>query len=115
MNRPLRNICLIFFAATYFAASQVTVLSIVAAWYSTTADSALATHAGFSRDLGVPAWTPRTHALVFQNPELSQGVPASPFLYPAQRTYRVIDAERSPERYVAFYYSDLCNKAPPRS
>ncbi len=113
MKRPLKNILTVLFAAAYFAASQVTVLSIVSAWYSTAADSTVATRKGPSKEFGIPSWTPRTHLLVTQHPEVSQGIPASPFLYPAERVYRVIQAPHSPERYVASYFSELCNKAPP--
>ena len=115
MPGSLKNILLVLFTAAYFAASQVTVLSIVTAWYSTTADAAVAAHKGPSRDFGVPFWTPRTHLLVFQHPELSQGVPSSPFLYPTERAYRIIEAESAPECYTAAYFSELCNKAPPQA
>ena len=115
MSRPLRNILLVLFAAAYFAASQITVLSILSAWYSTAGDSAVAMHKGPTKDLGYPSWTPRTHLLVFQHPELSQGIPSSPFLYPSDRAYRIILAERAPECYVAYYYSEFCNKAPPQA
>lgn len=113
MKRPLKNILPVLIAAAYFAASQVTVISIVSAWYSTAADTAVATHKGPSKEFGIPSWTPRTHLLAIQHPEVSQGIPASPFLYPAQRAYSVIRAQHSPERYVASYFSELCNKAPP--
>jgi hypothetical protein len=115
MKLPARNILLILFAAAYFAATQVTVIAIVSAWYSTTADSAVAAHKGPTKDPGVPSWTPRTHLLVFYHPELSQACSGSPFLYPAVRAYRTIQAEYTPECSPASYYSELCNKAPPQA
>ncbi len=115
MSKPLKNILLVLFAGAYFAASQVTVLSIVSTWYSTSADFGLATHKGPMKDFGIPSWTPRTHLLVFHYPELSQSVPASAFLYPADGAYRIIQAEESPECPAASYYSELCNKAPPQA
>lgn len=115
MRKPLRDIALILFAAAYFAASQITVLSIISAWYSTADDSAVAMQKGMTRDLGFPSWAPRTHLTVFQHPDLSQSVPASPFLYPAERTYRVLQLEDTPECPVSSYFSELCNKAPPRA
>jgi hypothetical protein len=115
MKQPARNILLVLFAAAYFAATQMTVIAIVSAWYSTAADSAVAAHRGPSRDLGVPSWTPRTHPLVFHHAELSQGVPASPFHYPSQQTYRIIQAEDSPGHSLASYFAELCNKAPPQA
>jgi hypothetical protein len=115
MSKPLKNIFLVLFAAAYFAASQVTVLSILSAWYSTAADSAVAMHKGPAKDPGFPSWTPRTHLLVFPHPELSQGVASSPFLYPLERAYRINPAEQAPGCYVAYYYSEFCNKAPPQA
>ncbi len=114
MKKHLKDIFLILFTAAYFAASQITVLSIISAWYSTTDNSAVAMHKGMTRDLGLPSWTPRTQLIVAQHPELSQSVPTSPFLYPVDRAYRVLQLKDAVECPVASYYSELCNKAPPR-
>lgn len=115
MARTLKDMMLILFAAAYFAASQITVITILSSWYSTGGNSTVAMHGGSTRDFGVPSWTPRTHVPLFQHPDLSPGVPSSPFLYPAQRAYRLIQVQQPPADYSAYYSSGLCNKAPPVS
>ncbi len=115
MNQRLKKTLLLLFVATYVAASQITVLSIISAWYSTAADSAVERHQGPTKEFGVPAWVPRTHLPAFQQSELSPAAPSSPFVYQSERTCRIIQAQRPLQCFVAFYFSDLCNKAPPRS
>ncbi len=115
MNGQLKKILLVLFAATYVAASQITVLAIISAWYSTAADSAVERHQGPTKEFGVPAWAPRTHLPVSQQSELSPVAPSSPFIYQRERTCRIVQAEHPLQCFVAFYFSDLCNKAPPRS
>ena len=113
MPRRLKNISLILLVAVYFVASQATVIAIVSAWYSTTDKQAVSKHDSACKDPGELAWTPRSHLPFALSQELSPAQPSGNVQHPALKSYRLVRIEQPRIEYDDFYFTGLCNKAPP--
>ena len=114
MRKSLKNISLILLLAGYFIAANGMILENAARWYSTGGEHAIAFHGGGTKDLPVPSLTQRTYTpLTFTVVVLPAGLPASPFIYPAQKPYTLIRFEQALPSYTAELFSTLADRAPP--
>ncbi len=114
MRKSLKHISLTLLLAGYFLAANGMVLEAAARWYSTGSEHAIAFQGGAAKDLPVPSLTQRAYTpLSFSVVVLPTGLPASPFIYPAEKSYALFRFEQALPSYTAELFSTLADRAPP--
>ncbi len=104
---------LVFLIAAYFIASQATVVCIVAQWYSTSGNAAVAWQSGPIRDYATLSWSPRTHLPFNCEQDLPHALPPTPGNYPVDEERHLIPVDQTASPVSAFQSSPPGNRAPP--
>jgi hypothetical protein len=113
MTLALKKRSLVLLIGAYFIASQATVVCIVAQWYSTSGNAAVAWQSGPIRDYASLSWSPRTHLPFNPEQDLPHAIPPVPGFYPVDIERHNIPSDRAPFPSSAFSPSSLGDRAPP--
>ncbi len=113
MTAAFKKRSLALLIGAYFIASQATVVCIVAQWYSTSGNAAVAWQSGPTRDYATLSWSPRTHLPFNPEQDLPHAIPPVPGSYPLDIERHDIPSDQAFLPSSAFHSSPLGNRAPP--
>jgi hypothetical protein len=113
MNSAFKKKSLILLIVAYFIASQATVVCLVAQWYSTSGNPAVARQSGPIKDYAGLSWSPRTHLPLNHEQDLPQVTPPTPGFYPVVKEHHDLPIDQTLFPTSAFHLSPLGNRAPP--